>query len=311
MIAHAHWIGVDVSKKTLDVFSPTLGTLRLANSPNGYGALIGKLSGTTVAGVVMEATGGYEQPLLKALSAERIPASVVNPARVRAFATGTGQLAKTDKIDAQILVQYAAFKKPAPTPLPSTARAKLKEILAYRAQITAEITARTAQLRHFETSDLAARATAAIENLRAEKKMLESEAETLIKAEAECAQTYRILTSVPGIGLVVAATLIAELPELGSLNRRQIASLAGLAPFPRESGQRKGYRAIRGGRAEVRKALFNAARVAVRHNPKITAFAERLAAKSKPYKVIIVAAMRKLLTILNAMVKAQNTWQTA
>jgi transposase len=311
MITTPQWIGVDVSKKTLDVFSNTLGAFRVANTAQGYEALVTKLSTAAVAGVVMEATGGYEQPLLHALTRHGLPASVVNPARVRAFATGTGQLAKTDKIDAQILVSYAAFKKPAPTPLPSTARAKLKETLAYRAQIVAEITARTAQLRHFESPDILSRAEAAIAALKGEKKTLETEIQALIKTAEDCEHTHRILTSVPGIGTIVAATLIAELPELGHLNRRQIASLAGLAPFPRESGQRKGYRAIRGGRADVRIALFNAARVAVRHNPKIKAFADRLAAKSKPYKVILVAAMRKLLTILNAMMKTKETWRTA
>jgi transposase len=309
MTAHAQWIGIDVSKKMLDVFSQNLGAFRVANTAQGFDALVTKLSNVAVAGVVMEATGGYEQPLLRTLTGKGLPASVVNPARVRAFATGTGQLAKTDKIDAQILVSYAAFKKPAPTPLPSSVRAKLKELLAYRGQIVAEITARAAQMRHFESPDIKARAEAAMATLKAEKKVLEGDIGALIKTDADCQQAYRVLTSVPGVGIIVAATLITELPELGSLNRRQIASLAGLAPFPRESGTRKGYRAIRGGRADVRNVLYNAASVAKRYNPKIKLFADRLATKSKPFKVVIVAAMRKLLTILNAMMKAQETWR--
>ena len=227
MTTHAQWIGVDVSKKMLDVFSPNLGAFRVANTAQGFEALVTKIANVTVAGVVMEATGGYEQALLKSLTTRGINASIVNPARVRAFATGTGQLAKTDKIDAQILVHYAAFKKPAPTPLASTARAKLKETLAYRAQIVAEITARTAQLRHYESPDIVARADTAIATLKADKKKLDAEIETLIEADADCERAYRILTSVPGTGTIVAATLITELPELGSLNRRQIASLAG------------------------------------------------------------------------------------
>lgn len=309
MTAHALWIGVDVSKKTLDVFSPQLGCFSVANSPQGFDALAAKLSNVAVAGVVMEATGGYEHALHKLLTQKNIKASIVNPARVRAFAVGTGQLAKTDKIDAKILVQYAAFKKPAPTPLPSTCRAKLKETLTYRAQVVAEITARSAQLRHFESPPMIDRAEAAIVNLKAERKMLDAEIATLMKSDTDSEPTSRILMSVPGVGVTVAATLIAELPELGALNRRQIASLAGLAPFPRESGQRKGYRAIRGGRSEVRTALFNAARVGIRFNPVLKAFAERMAAKSKPYKVIVVAAMRRLLTILNAMLKANELWR--
>ncbi len=310
MIAHAQWIGVDVSKKTLDVFASSLGAMRFTNSPDGFDALAAKLSSIEVAGVVMEATGGYEQPLLKALTERHINAAIVNPARVRAFATGTGQLAKTDKIDAQILVSYAAFKKPAPTPLPSTARANLKEILAYRGQIVSEITARKAQLRGYSIEDMQMRAQAAIAALEAEKRSLDKDMEALIKSDGHLDSLFTRLTSVPAVGLVVAATLIAELPELGCLSRRQIASLVGVAPFPRESGQRKGYRAIRGGRAEVRHALYNAARVAMRFNPKIKPFAERLATKSKPYKVIAVAAMRKLLIILNAMLKANTAWST-
>jgi transposase len=311
MTSHLDWIGVDVSKKNLDVFSPNLGAFRFANTAEGHEALAAKLSSRAVAGVVMEATGGYEQALLRTLNERRISASVVNPVRVRAFATGTGQLAKTDKIDAEILASYAAFKKPAATPLPSTSRAKLKEILAYRAQIVAEITARTAQLRHYSDPAIAARAQTAIVALGNEKKSIEAELALLVKSDAECAEKCSILSSVPGVGLVVAATLIAELPELGTLSRRQIASLAGLAPFPRESGARKGYRAIRGGRAEVRHALFNSARVAKQHNAKIKAFAERLAGKSKPFKVVVAAAMRKLLTILNAMMKTRQKWQSA
>ena len=301
------WIGVDVSKKYLDVFSPCLGAFRIDNAPEGFAALAAKMASVAPC-VVMEATGGYETPLLKALNERGIRASVVNPARVRDFAKGTGQLAKTDAIDARILSIYGAFKKPAPTPLPSSMRAELAELLAYRGQIVTEITARTAQLRHIQSLPLKARAEDAIAKLKAERKGIEADIETLIEAHEDLARTYAILTSVPGVGLVVAATLITGLPELGHLSRRQIASLAGLAPFPRESGQRKGYRAIRGGRAEVRHALFNAARVGARFNPKLKTFCERLAAKSKPGKVILVAAMRKLLTILNAMLKAQKMW---
>jgi transposase len=309
MTTHCQWIGVDVSKSTIDAFASSLGPMRFANATEGFDAFAEKLSHLDIAGVVMEATGGYEQPLLRALISRNIHAAVVNPARVRAFATGTGQLAKTDKIDAQILASYAAFKKPAPTPLPSTTRANLKELLAFRGQIVAEITARKAQVRGYSTEGLQLRAAAAIKTLDAEKRGLDKEIEALIKSDETLHSLFTRLTSVPSIGLIAAATLLAELPELGHLSRRQIASLAGVAPFPRESGQRKGYRAIRGGRAEVRHALYNAARVAIRHNPKIKLFAERLAAKNKPYKVIAIAVVRKLLTILNAMIKTKTAWQ--
>jgi transposase len=311
MTSHHTWIGVDVSKRMLDVFTPALGAFRIDNTANGYEILTSKIVGLDIGGLVMEATGGYEQPLLRALAARGLPAAVVNPARVRAFATGTGQLAKTDRLDAEILAGYGAFKKPAPTPLPSSARANLKELLAYRAQVVAEITARKAQMQGFTCDALKARALAALAALKAERKALGTDIEALIECNEELQRVYTILTSTPAVGLIVAATLIAELPELGALSRRKIASLAGLAPFPRESGQKRGYRAIRGGRAEVRHALFNAARVALRFNPKIKPLAERLSAKSKPGKVVLVAAMRKLLTILNAMMKSQQTWTTA
>lgn len=304
------WIGIDVSKKYLDIFSPSYGTFRIENSQQGFEILTGKIPAHS-ASLVMEATGGYETPLLKALNERGFAASVVNPARVRDFAKGTGQLAKTDTIDARILSIYGAFKKPAATLLPSTERAEIKELLAYRGQIVAEITARTAQLRHIQNVSLTARAEDAIAKLKAERTGLEAEIKSIIKNHGDLQKIFAILTSAPGVATIVAATLITELPELGHLSRRQIASLAGLAPFPRESGQRKGYRSIRGGRAEVRHALFNAARVGVRFNPKLKTFAERLAAKSKPGKVILIAAMRKLLTILNAMLKTQKIWNDA
>ena len=249
------WTGIDVSKKYLDVFSPSLGNRRFTNDAQGFADIADAIFATAI-GVIVEATGGYETALIKALNGRGIRAAVVNPARVRDFAKGTGQLAKTDIIDARILAIYGAFKKPAATPLPSTERAELKEILAYRAQIVAEITARTAQLRHILNASLKARAEDAIAKLKAERKDLEAEIESRIENQTEMQSTFAIITSVPGVGLIVAATLITELPELGSLSRRQIASLAGLAPFPREFGQRKGYRAIRGGRSEVRHALF-------------------------------------------------------
>lgn len=303
------WIGVDVSKRFLDVYVARETPFRVANSVAGRSALTERLRAISVRGVVLEATGGLERPVLAALVAADLPGSIVNPARVRAFAEGTGQLAKTDRIDAKVLASYGAYMKPAPSALPSSVRAKLKELLSYRAQIGEEITARCAQLKLYETDSLQARAQAALETLRAERTQLEREIESLIASDAELSAPFKILTSTPSVGTIVAATLVAELPEIGRLCRRRIAALTGLAPFPCDSGERRGYRAIRGGRSDVRKALFNAARVAIQHNHKIKAFYERLRASGKPGKVAIVAAMRKLLTILNAMVKKGQTWQ--
>jgi transposase len=303
------WTGVDICKRFLDVYTAGEPPLRLANDADGRQALAERLRALGVGGVVLEATGGLERPVLAALIAAEVPASIVNPARVRAFAEGTGQLAKTDRIDAKVLAAYGAYMQPAASALPSSARAKLKELLGYRAQIGSEITARSAQVKLYESDGLKARAQAALEALRRERRELEREIEALIQSTAELAGPFRILTSMPSVGTIVGATLVVEMPELGTRGRRPIASLGGLAPFPRDSGDRRGYRAIRGGRADVRKALFNAARVAIQHNPVIKAFYERLRAKGKPGKVALVAAMHKILTILNAMLKTGRTWQ--
>jgi len=261
------WIGVDISKRFLDVYVASEPPFRLANDDGGRSVLTERLSAIGVRGVVLEATGGLERPVLAALIAAELPGSIVNPARGRAFAEGTGQLAKTDRIDAKVLAAYGAYMRPAVSALPSSSRAKLKELLAYRAQIGEEITARCAQLKLYETDSLQARAQAALKVLRAERaqieREIEREIESLVASHAELAAPFDILTSTPSVGTIVGATLVAELPEIGRLCRRRIAALTGLAPFPCDSGERRGYRAIRGGRSDVRKALFNAARVAI------------------------------------------------
>ena len=198
--------------------------------------------------------------------------------------------------------------KPAPTVLADEHRQKLRDLIAYRSQITQEITARSAQVKQYASSAVIERATAAIKALGTERKALEREIEVLIKSKDDTRRIFKLLLTVPGVGLIVAATLIAELPELGRLSRRKIAALVGVAPFPNESGDRKGYRSIRGGRDEVRQALFNCARVAIVHNPVAKAFYEPLRARGKPHKVAIVATMRKMLTILNVILKTNKDW---
>jgi transposase len=308
MTASGAWIGVDICKRHLDVASVTGTPVRVINDADGRTALARRLRCENVRGVIVEATGGLERALVKALDAEGVPAAIVNPARVRKFAEGTGQLAKTDKIDAVILARFGDYMKPAPTVLADEHRQKLRDLIAYRSQIIREITARSAQVKQYASSAILERATAAIEALRTERKVIEREIEALIKSKDETGRLYKRLLTVPGVGLVVAATLIAELPELGRLSRRQIAALVGLAPFPNESGDRKGYRSIRGGRDDVRQVLFNCALVAVRHNPIAKPFYEGLRARAKPHKVALVATMRKLLTILNAMFKTNTDW---
>jgi len=308
MTTSGAWIGVDICKTYLDVGSTTGTPVRAANDADERAALARRLKSDNVRGVIVEATGGLERALVQALEAEGVPAAIVNPARVRKFAEGTGQLAKTDRIDAVILARFGAYMQPAPTLLADAPRQQLRDLIAYRSQITREITARSAQIRLYAAPGLLERAKAAIEALRCERKALEREIEALIKSQDAMRALHRRLVTVPGIGLIGAATLIAELPELGRLSRRQIAALAGVAPFPNESGDRRGYRAIRGGREEVRQALFNCARVAIQHNPVAKPFYERLRARGKAHKVALVATMRKLLTILNAMLKTSTDW---
>lgn len=310
MTSLGEWVGIDVAKANLDVFSKSLGRFRVANSDDGHGQLTGRLAKIEVDGIVIEATGGYEQKLLRALAAHDIPASLVNPARVRAFAVGTDQLGKTDRIDAEILSSYGAYKKPKAFIVPTEDRVLLKQLLDYRSQIVEEIVARHNQLALYTPGWVRERAVSALEDLKAERDTLETQIKIQVAASEKLTETYRIISSMPSVGIIVGATLLAELPELGLLSRRKIASLAGLAPFPRDSGTKKGYRAIKGGRAVVRRALYIAARVAIRHNPPLKAFFKRLMEeKKKPFKVAIVAVMRKLLTILNVMVATRQTWR--
>ena len=306
--SEALWIGADASKKFLDINADK--AFQISNSPQGFEEFFTKMQGCTIRGVAIEATGGYERPFFNALHARNIPVSILNPARVRGFARATKRLAKNDKIDAAVIRDYATYMRPAPTPLPTSERARLKELIAYRDQIVAEITARKAQLMGY-SGDVKTRAEQAILELAAEARELAKEIKKLASSSNEFALTYKLLTSVPSVGPIVAATLIADLPELGKLSRRHIAALAGVAPFDRDSAEYKGRRTISGGRLEVRRALFNAARSGMRYNPRIKAFYEQLVARGKNGKVALVAAMRKLLTILNAMVKSGQDWKPA
>jgi transposase len=309
------WVGIDVSKLALDVHLGASGEhFRVGNDAAGIGALVRRLEGRRIAGCVLEATGGYERAPLMGLMASGLPAALVNPARVRFFAKGMDVLAKTDRIDARILALYGQMREPALSQPVPEARSRVRELMTYRAQLVAEKVARQAQLRLYASQSLEKRAQLAIDERQAEIKDLDKEIRDLVASQPDLDTVWQLIVSVPGVGAVTAAALLAELPELGTLSRRKIAALAGVAPFPSDSGNRKGHRAIRGGRAGVRKALFNAVRVAVRYNPVFKAYADRLTAgrptvQGKPYKVMMVAAMRKLLTILNAMLKTGTPWR--
>ena len=253
-------VGLDVSKAWLDGYLSGSGRrLRVGNDAAGVRALIAAAGCDTACLVVMEASGGYERTAHQELLAQGVLTAIVNPKRVRDFARGMGLEAKTDRVDAQVIAHYGAVRRPAPTPLPEPARAELGEILACRRRLIDEITVRRQQLEHLQSEAMRARVTKALAFLRQEERELAKLLRQRIAADPALAADFALLTSMPGCGPVLAATLLAEMPELGRLDRRKVASLAGLAPVAKDSGLRENRRVIKGGRGQVRRALYMAA----------------------------------------------------
>jgi transposase len=303
-------IGIDVSKARLDVYKLGDGRrLTVGNDAAGITALAAELGLGAQDLVVMEASGGYEKASHRLLSERGLSVAIVNAARVRAFARASGRLAKIDRVDAEVIARYGAFARPAPTPLVTGARQVLAELLAYRRQLTTEITARGQQLGHLLTPALHRRAEAALEHLRAERCEVTRLIGQTVATDPALAAAAAVLQSMPAVGPVLVAALLAELPELGTLDRRQIASLVGVAPIAKDSGTRRGRRPIRGGRREVRSPLYMAALVASRSHPTLRATYARLVDQGKPPKLALVALMRKMLTILNAMLRTATPWR--
>jgi transposase len=304
-------VGIDVSKERLDVHVHPAGTM-LSLSRNGAGLeeLIGALAAVAPQLVAVEATGGFETVVVAALAAAGLPVVVVDPARVRAFAAALGRRAKTDPIDAQVIAQFAAATRPPVRALPDAATQALADLVARRRQIIQMIVAEGQRAKR-----AAPRAKRSIgrllEALRRELSEIDADIDETVRGSPVWCEKEELLASVKGVGSVTARTMLAELPELGSLNRRQIAALAGLAPFTRQSGKWRGKSFIGGGRASVRTALFMAAMTAMRHNPVLRAFHQRLRAAGKPKLVALIAVARKLLTILNAILRDKTKWQTA
>jgi transposase len=302
------FVGIDVSKARLDVaIRPTGERESVANDKAGIKDLVKRLAKIQPVLIVLEATGGLERPVTHALAGAELPVVVVNPRQVRDFAKATGQLAKTDSIDADMLARFAEAVRPALRPLPDAVTLELRALTARRRQIIEMIGA--------ERNRLATASKAVRKRIDAHLGWLEQELERADKDLDRSIQHSPIwkenedlLLSVPGIGPVTSHTLLAELPELGELDRKQISALAGLAPFNRDSGSLKGRRSIWGGRAPVRSALYMATLVATRRNSVIRDFYKRLRAKGKVFKVALVACMRKLLTILNSMIKHKTRW---
>jgi len=302
-------IGIDVSKDRLDIAThPSRDTFVVARNEEGLKDLIARLAPLTPQAVAVEATGGYETVVAATLSAAGLPVLVVNPAQVRAFARALGKRAKTDPIDAAVIAHFAAATKPDIRPLPDETTRLFAELLSRRAQIVQMIGAerqRQKRLTGRRQQNSIARLLLALQK---ELSSLEGDIDEAVRGSPAWREKEDLLASVPGIGPVIARTLIAEMPELGLLDRRQIAALAGLAPWTRQSGQWKGKSRIGGGRAVVRTALSMGALVAGRHNPVLKAFRDKLVAAGKPHKLAAIAVARKLLTILNAIIRDRTPW---
>ena len=308
------FIGIDVSKEHLDWAahaSPEGG--RLAHDEGGLDALVARLRALTPECVVLEATGGLEVSVLAALSVAGIPVAVVNPRQIRDFARAAGRLAKTDRLDAQCIAHFAAKMQPPLTPMPEAETLELELILARRRQLMVMLVAEKNRLSGLSGPRKVARVIRSLERIIETLKKELDELDTELKTKIEQSPIWRakdkLLQSVPGIGPGTSRTLLLDLPELGTLNRKQIAALAGLAPFNHDSGKLRGRRAISGGRATVRSMLYMASVASLRWNPVIASFYERLRAAGKPVKVALTACMHKLLTILNSIMKTDQPWK--
>jgi len=304
MASQGMFVGIDVSKARLDVHVRPLGVgFSVGNDAAGYGSLIARLRPLRTKRIVLEATGGYERALWLALSEAGLVAAVVNPRQVREFARASGRLAKTDRLDAAVIAHFAETFSPVAIRNPDPVADRLGEHVLYRRGLKQEIVALENQLRRLETPVLRARAERRLAGLATEVKQIECEMRAIVDGDPAKRALFACLTSLKGVGLVLACTLIANLRELGRLSRHQTAALIGVAPINHDSGKWHGYRAIGGGRAGVRNVLYMASLSAVRANPAIREVYRRLRANGKPAKVALVACMRKIAIILNARVR--------
>ena len=305
-------VGIDISKDCLDVHvHPTGESFAVARNAEGLDALIARLVPLGVQAVAVEATGGFETVVVASLGGAGLPVIVVNPAQVRAFAQALGKRAKTDPIDAAVIARFVQATKPEIRPLPDADTRLLADLVARRRQIVQMIVAERQRETQLPTRHLRRSAVRLIKALEKELNVLDRSIDDAVRGSPIWREKEDLLRSVPGVGPVIARTLLAEMPELGKLDRRQIASLAGLAPWTRQSGRWRGKSFIGGGRASVRAVLFVAAMVGARHNPILQTFYQRLIAAGKPKMVALIAVARKLLTILNAILRDKTPWQTA
>ena len=302
-------VGIDVSKRHLDVALADR-VMRVDNDAAGHAALAAELRSVGAGLVVLEATGGYETAAVIALQGAGVPVAVINPRQARDFARAQGRLAKTDAIDARVLARFGAVMRPAPLPAIDPSRDALAALVTRRRQLVDMLVAEQNHREHAPPATIAW-IDEHIVMLRNQLAQLDAAIAATVAADPTLARRHAILVSVKGVGQATAAVLLAELPELGRVEHKQLAALIGVAPVNHDSGQFRGQRHIAGGRTSVRCALYMATLSAVRHNHTLQTFYQRLRANGKPAKVALVAAMRKLATILNAVVRDDRPWQAS
>lgn len=308
----SRYVGIDVSKDRLDIhIRPSGESLVVTHDEAGLRSLIGRMQSLQPALIVLEATGGLQVKAAGALAAADLSVAVVNPRQVRDFARSTGQLAKTDRLDAAAIAHFAEAVKPQPRPLADAALTALKALIARRRELVSLRVAERNRLHQEVTAWVKHDLENSIAALSRRIQAIDAEIDRDVKGSPLWLVQEDLLQSAPGVGKVVSRTLMAELPELGQLTRRKIAALVGVAPFACDSGTFRGRRIVTGGRPGVRAALYMATVSATRCNPVIAAMYRRLTDAGKPAKVALTACMRKLLVILNAMIRDQKTWQTA
>lgn len=308
-MSHLIHVGIDVAKETLDVcLLPRKQHFTVDNGPAGLDQIIRQLKTLDPCLVVLEATGGYEIPVAAAIHDAGFDVAVVNPRQVRDFARSIGQLAKTDRLDAEIIARFAQATKVQPKPTPSSESLKLKELITRRRQLVEMRTADQSRLGLARSRDVRKDLADHIKWLDKRIERIEKDLSRIIRHTPIWREKDNLLRSVPGVGDTVSRTLLAELPELGRANRREISKLAGLAPLNRDSGKMRGKRTIWGGRGSVRAALYMGTLSAIQHNPVIASLYDRLVDAGKDKKLALTACMRKMLTILNAILKTNVPW---
>jgi transposase len=306
------FVGIDVSKDRLDIHPrPSGEAFALPRDGAGLDQLVARLTALGPQLVVLEATGGFEITVAAALAGAGLPLAVVNPRQIRAFARALGRLAKTDRLDAEAIALFAERIRPAPRPVPAADARALAELVARRRQIVEMIGMERNRQRQARGPRVRRTIEATLATLLAQLAELDREIDDTLRGSPAWREAEDLLTSVPGVGGITARTLIAELPELGSLDRRCLAALVGVAPINRDSGQWRGHRAIAGGRTAVRNVLYMATLAAIRWNPVLKAHYAQLVARGRPKKVALIACLRRLLGILNAILRSRTPWQNA